>query len=77
MKISEEMLQKAFDEINEENIRTIRDAYNKIQRWVIADFPKRSAHRYPNKKAVIFRDLEFNYKQLDELANAFANSLIE
>ena len=75
--VDEETPKKAFEEINEENIRIIRSAFNKIMRWVIADFPKRSAHRNPNKTAIIFRDTSTTYSQLDKLCNAFANSLLD
>ncbi|MEM0203246.1 MAG: hypothetical protein QXO16_04605 [Archaeoglobaceae archaeon] len=35
--------------INDENVRLLRQRYNKIRRWVIADFLKRSARRYLEK----------------------------
>jgi len=34
-----------FYEINDENVRELRKRYNKIRRWVIADFLRRSGRR--------------------------------
>jgi len=38
-----------FFNITENNIKKLRNRYNKIRRWVIADFLKRNAYRYPEK----------------------------
>ncbi len=66
-----------FDNLNKENIDFIRSRYNKISRWVIADMIRRSANKYPDKPALIFKDKSLSYKELEAESNRFANSLIE
>jgi fatty-acyl-CoA synthase len=63
--------------LNEESIKFLRKRYNKITRWVIADLVKRSAYRYPDKPALIYRDLTYTYRQLEEECNRFANALLD
>lgn len=67
---------KLFSVINGESISFIRKRYNKTTRWVIADITRRSAYRYPDKPAIIFRDTTLTYSQLEKECNRFANALI-
>lgn len=71
-----------FSEITDENVREIRRRYNKVRRWVIADFLKRSARRYPEKDALIFNhpkkgEIRLKYSELDTEANKLANALLD
>ena len=66
-----------FNKLNGENIRKLHDKYNKLNRFVVADFLERSAYRYPDKPAIIFRDKTYTYKELEEVTNRFANALID
>ncbi|MGB9728737.1 MAG: acyl-CoA synthetase [Thermoprotei archaeon] len=75
------IFKKAFFEINEENVRILRKKYNKIRRWVIADFLKRSAYRYPDKVALIFESpieqIKMTYTELEDASNKVANAFID
>lgn len=64
-----------FNVINKENLDFIRSRYNKTNRWVIADMIRRSAYRYPDKPALIFKNITLTYAQLEEECNRFANAL--
>ena len=66
-----------FFTLNEASVRFLRKRYNKITRWVIADLLKRSAYRYPDKPALIFGELTYTYRQLEEECNRFANALLD
>ncbi|WP_202320278.1 fatty acyl-CoA synthetase [Archaeoglobus neptunius] len=71
-----------FSEITDENVREIRRRYNKVRRWVIADFLKRSARRYPKKDALVFNhpkegEIRLKYPELDDEANRLANALLD
>jgi len=66
-----------FNVINKENLDFIRKRYNKVNRWVIADMVRRSAYRYPDKPALIFKDITLTYAQLEEECNRFANALLD
>ncbi|WP_292319896.1 AMP-binding protein [Caldisphaera sp.] len=71
-----------LSEINEDNSIRLMKKFNKIMRWVIADFPKFVSHKYPDKHGLIyygFNNVEnkYTYKELDSLSNRFANFLIE
>ncbi len=74
-------LEKLFSEITDENVRELRKRYNKIRRWVIADFLRRNARKYPEKTALIFNhpngsEIKLTYGQLDQEANKFANAIL-
>lgn len=66
---------KMYSTINRESINFLRRRYNRVTRWVIADIPRRSAYRYPQKAALIYRDITLTYSQLEEECNRFANAL--
>ena len=66
-----------FSVINEENIRFLRNRYNKVNRWVIADMIRRSAYHYPDKKALIFGDKSLTYSEMENECNRVANALID
>lgn len=73
---------EVFYKITDENVQEIRKRYNKTRRWVIADFLRRSAGRYPEKTALIFNhpeigEIKLNYSDLDVEANKLANALID
>ncbi|CAA7601287.1 AMP-dependent synthetase/ligase [Acididesulfobacillus acetoxydans] len=65
-----------YDLLNEENVRFLRRRYNHINRWVVADISRRSAYRYPDKPALIYRNITLSYRQLEEESNRVANALI-
>lgn len=67
---------RLYSVINGESINFLRSRYNKTTRWVIADITRRSAYRYPDKPALIFRDTTLTYSQLEKECNKFANALI-
>jgi len=75
-KLTEEQ-KKFYSEVNYESVQFLRQRYNKVNRWVIADLLKRSAYRYPDKKALIFQDIEYTYSELEEECNRFANALLD
>ncbi|MDY6821873.1 MAG: AMP-binding protein, partial [Deferribacterota bacterium] len=68
---------KYFQEINEENIEFLLNRYNRVNRWVIADMIRRTAHHYPNKTALIFRDKQMTYSELEKTCNRTANALAD
>lgn len=65
-----------FHVLNRENVNFIRSRYNRASRWVIADITCRSAYRYPDKPALVFRDEVLTYSRLEEECNRFANALL-
>ncbi|RZN69130.1 MAG: acyl-CoA synthetase [Candidatus Methanolliviera hydrocarbonicum] len=66
-----------FNELNRENIERLHERYNRLNRFVIADFVRRSAYRYPDKPAIIFRDKRYTYRELEDATNKFANALLD
>ena len=64
-----------YDVINKKNLEFLMNRYNKVNRWVIADMIRRSAYRYPDKPALIFKDRTLTYSQLEEDCNRVANAL--
>jgi len=75
-------MNEEFFEINEENVQKIRKRYHKVRRWVIADFLKRSAWRYPKKDALIFNhpgkgEVRLTYPELEQEANKLANAFLD
>ncbi|AFZ69977.1 acyl-CoA synthetase (AMP-forming)/AMP-acid ligase II [Caldisphaera lagunensis DSM 15908] len=74
-------LSSLLSELSEENSIKLMKRFNKIMRWVIADFPKFTSHKYPDKHGLIYFDgkeeRKYTYKELDSLSNRFANFLIE
>jgi fatty-acyl-CoA synthase len=66
---------KSYDVINKKNLEFLMNRYNKVNRWVIADMIRRSAYRYPDKPALIFKDRTLTYSQLEEDCNRVANAL--
>jgi fatty-acyl-CoA synthase len=70
---------KIFYEISEESVRELRRRYNKVRRWVIADFLRRNARRYPEKTALIFnhpdgKEIKLTYPELERETNKLANA---
>ncbi|MGC8567411.1 MAG: AMP-binding protein, partial [Caldisphaera sp.] len=74
-------LSSLVSNLSEENSIKLMKKYNKIMRWVVADFPKFASHKYPEKTSLVYynKDIElrYTYKDLDLLSNRFANFLIE
>ncbi|MFP3144107.1 MAG: AMP-binding protein [Caldisphaera sp.] len=70
-----------LSDINEENSIKLMKKFNKIMRWVVADFPKFASHKNPDKIGLIYNDgkieKRYTYKEFDLLSNKFANFLIE
>ncbi|GAB6152084.1 acyl-CoA synthetase [Desulfosporosinus burensis] len=69
--------QEHYHTLNGENVRFLRTRYNRITRWVVADIVGRSAHRHPEKPAIIYRNTTLTYRQLEKESNQVANALIE
>ncbi|MCX7816688.1 MAG: acyl-CoA synthetase [Syntrophales bacterium] len=65
-----------YNVINKENLEFLMNRYNRVNRWVIADIIRRSAYRYPNKPALIFKDRTLTYEQLEKECNKVANALL-
>lgn len=42
----------------------------------VAEMLYSNARKYPEKEAIVFKDLRFNYREMDHLSNQFANALI-
>jgi len=53
------------------------DTTNMFHRDTIGDISRRSAARYPNQTAVIFRDKELTFYELDKAACRFAHLMLE
>ncbi|MCH8813571.1 MAG: long-chain-fatty-acid--CoA ligase [Chloroflexi bacterium] len=49
---------------------------NLLRRNVVGDTLRRSAARYPDKTAIIFRDKHLTYRELDSSANRWANAML-
>ena len=52
-------------------------ADNLIHRFNVGDGLRRSAARYPNKRAIFFEGRELTYAQLDALTNQLARFLLD
>ena len=68
---------KYFQKINKKNIEFLLNRYNLVNRWVIADMIRRTAHHYPNKTALKFRDKQMTYSELEKTCNRAANALTD
>ncbi len=68
---------KKYNVINKENLEFLMDRYNQVNRWVIGDMIRRSAYRYPDKKALIFQDKVLTYRELEAECNRVANALLD
>ncbi|MFW6333097.1 MAG: AMP-binding protein, partial [Thermodesulfobacteriota bacterium] len=66
-----------YNELNAESLQFLMNRYNRVNRWVIADMIRRSAYRYPDKKAVIFGDLSLTYSELEAECNRTAHALAD
>lgn len=53
--------------------RTIKS--NKDNRYYLSDRFKETAHKYPNKVAIIFEDRQLTFRELDNLSNRIAHVL--
>lgn len=72
-----ELEKEHYFSLNEENVRFLRRRYNQATRWVVADIVRRSAYRYPDKPALIYRDTTLTYSELEKECNRVANALID
>ncbi len=68
---------KRFSTVTKENIQFLRDRYNRVNRWVIADTIRRSSYHYPDKTALIYGDKHLTYKEMEADCNRVANALID
>ena len=68
---------KKYNVINKENIEFLMDRYNRVNRWVIGDMIRRSVYHYPDKKALIFKDITLTYSELEAQCNRVANALLD
>ncbi|MBI5017039.1 MAG: acyl-CoA synthetase [Deltaproteobacteria bacterium] len=66
-----------YNFITKESVEYLVNRYNKVNRWVIADMTRRTAYRYPDKPAVVFRDTTLTYAQLEGACNRVANALVD
>ncbi len=65
-----------FGEFNGPDLDFLLNRYNRVNRWVIADMVRRSAHRHPEKAALVFRGQRISYLALEKACNQTANALI-
>ena len=65
-----------YNVVNRDTIEFLKNRYNKVNRWVIADMIRRSRYHYPDKKALIFADKSLTYSELEDQSNQVANALI-
>ncbi len=62
--------------IDRESVEFLHRKYNRLGRWVIADLVRRSAYRYPDKPALIYKDQVYTYLDLERKTNQVANALL-
>jgi len=67
---------KNYNTLSKESIEFLMNRYNKVNRWVIADMTRRSSYRYPDKPALIFKDKNMTYSELDAECNRVGNALM-
>ena len=77
MKSLSEEEKQLFGVINKESVDFLRNRYNRVNRWVIADMLQRSSYHYPDKPALIYRNHTLSYRMLEAECNRVANGLIE
>lgn len=65
-----------YNVVNKDTIEFLKNRYNKVNRWVIADMIRRSRYHYPDKKALIFGDRSLTYSELEDQSNRVANALL-
>lgn len=65
-----------FETLNKGNIEYILKRYNKVNRWVIADMIRRSAYHFPDKTALVYKDISLTYDELEKQCNKTANALL-
>ena len=65
-----------YNVVNKDTIEFLKNRYNKVNRWVIADMIRRSRYHYPDKKALIFGDQSLTYSELEDQSNRVANALL-
>ena len=65
-----------FEKLNKGNIEYILKRYNKVNRWVIADMIRRSAYHFPDKTALVYKDISLTYDELEKQCNKTANALL-
>lgn len=65
-----------YNKFDRESIQFLRQRYNSVTRWVIADLVRRSAYHYPDKPALVSGDRVLTYRQLDEATNQVAQGLL-
>ena len=66
-----------FEKLSKENIEFMLERYNKVNRWVIADMIRRSAYHFPDKTALVYKDVSLTYDELEKKCNKTANALLD
>lgn len=66
-----------YNQLDRTTVQFLRQRYNGVTRWVIADLIRRSAYRYPDKPALIFGDQTLTYAQLEAASNRVAQGLLD
>ena len=65
-----------YNVIDKDTVAFLKNRYNKVNRWVIADMIRRNRYHYPDKKALIFGDMSLTYTELEDQSNRVAHALI-
>lgn len=65
-----------YNVVNRDTVEFLKNRYNKVNRWVIADMVRRSRYHYPDKKALVFGEKSLTYTELEDHSNRVANALI-
>ena len=65
-----------YNVIDKDTVAFLKNRYNKVNRWVIADMIRRNRYHYPDKKALIFGDRSLTYTELEDQSNRVAHALI-
>ncbi len=76
MPIDRQNFKARFGEFNGPDLDFLLNRYNRVNRWVIADMVRRSAHRHPEKAALVFQGKPMSYLALEKASNQTANALI-
>ncbi len=71
------MDKSCFEQLDKKNIEFVLKRYNKVNRWVIADMIRRSAYHFPDKTALIYKDISLTYDELEKKCNKMANALLD
>ncbi len=65
-----------YGKLDRESVDFLMTRYNRVNRWVIADLLRRSAHHTPDKTALVSGDTRLSYRELEADCNRTANALL-